>query len=101
VELWLKSKISNCKYPVELFVGKAKVVILTGQTTKNNNEMKSYIAVFPGAENAFDKTPIFGLACTVMEMHSSNYMYSIQLNNSFIQNITFRQKLNQCMPKQN
>jgi hypothetical protein len=48
-----------------LFVGEAKVVILTGQTTKNYNEMNSYTAVFPGAENAFDKTPIVGLACTV------------------------------------
>jgi len=68
--LWLRSKVSNCKYPVEFFVGEAKVVMLTGQNTKNYNEVKSYIAVVLGTENAFDETPIIGLAYTVIKMHS-------------------------------
>ena len=69
-ELWLRSKVSNCKYPVELFVGEAKVVMLTGQTTKNYNEIKSYIAVFLGTENVFNEKPIIGLTYTVIKMHS-------------------------------
>jgi hypothetical protein len=39
------------------------------------NEMNSYIAVFPDAENAFNKTPIFGLAYTAIKMHSSYFIY--------------------------
>jgi hypothetical protein len=53
-----------------MFVGEAKVVMLTGQTTKNYNEIKYYTAVFLGSENAFDEMPIVGLAYTVIKMHS-------------------------------
>jgi hypothetical protein len=67
-ELWLRSEVSNCKYAVELFVGEAKVMMLTRQTTKNYNEIKSYIAVFLGTENAFDEKPIIGLTYTVIKI---------------------------------
>jgi len=44
--------------------------MLTGQTIKNYNEIKSYIALFLGTENAFDETPIIGLAYTVIKVRS-------------------------------
>jgi hypothetical protein len=64
------AKFQIVNIPVEFFVGEANVLMLTGQTTKNYNEIKSYIAVFLGTENAFDETPIIGLAYTVIKKHS-------------------------------